>query len=155
MRPVNLKHAKDKLCSIQKEHWNRDIASQDKMRTYRTFKNMFNTEIYVKCSMSRSERSFVSQLRFGILPLGIETGRYTQPKTPIEERICHICNDNKIEDENHFIFDKTYSKRRELFLQNNKNITFKDIFKDTKLLRQFAAYLQDIFYQRRNILFKV
>ena len=32
----------------------------------------------------------------------IETGRYTQ--IPIEYRLCILCEENVIEDENHFLF---------------------------------------------------
>ena len=45
--------------------------------TYVDFKKSFNTEAYVKQTFSRSRRSFLAQLRLGILPLEIETGRYT------------------------------------------------------------------------------
>jgi hypothetical protein len=38
----------------------------------------------------------------GILPLAIETGRFTSQITPIENRICKFCNQNQIEDEKHF-----------------------------------------------------
>ena len=46
-------------------------------RTYANFKDSFNTEIYVKQTISISRRSFLAQLRLGILLLEIETGRYT------------------------------------------------------------------------------
>ena len=47
------------------------------LRTYINFKDSFNTEIYVKQTISKSRRSFLAQLRLGIMPLEIETGRYT------------------------------------------------------------------------------
>ncbi len=43
----------------------------------------------------------LSQIRFGILPLHIETGRFRG--TELEERACQICNSQSIEDEFHFI----------------------------------------------------
>ena len=42
----------------------------------------------------------MAQLRFGVLPLKIETGRFTY--MAVEEQICFICSD-KIEDERHFM----------------------------------------------------
>ena len=41
------------------------------------------------------------KFRLGILPLHIETGRYTN--TPIDQRICKICDFGEIENEYHFI----------------------------------------------------
>ena len=52
---------------------------------------------------SRQCRSFVAQLRCGVLPLHIETGRYGPNPLPPEERICPICKDSP-ETEIHFIF---------------------------------------------------
>ena len=52
--------------------------------------------------MSKSQRSLVAQLRLGILPLAIETGRYTN--TPINERLCFWCK-NKVENEFHFVYE--------------------------------------------------
>ncbi len=40
------------------------------------------------------------QVRFGILPLHIETGRFRG--TALGERTCQICNSQSIEDEFHF-----------------------------------------------------
>ena len=37
-------------------------------------------------------QSYLAQLRLGILPLSIETGRFI----PKNERFCLICNDNSI-----------------------------------------------------------
>ncbi len=45
--------------------------------------------------MSRLQRSYLAQLRCGILPLDIETGRWYGVKE--EDRICKACNDNQIE----------------------------------------------------------
>ncbi len=42
-----------------------------------------------------------AKLRCGILPLHIETGRYTN--TELENRLCEFCEKNVIEDEKHFI----------------------------------------------------
>ena len=60
----------------------------------------------------RYQRYLLAQLRFEILPLRIEAGRFQNTKDPnsnqirkleVEERFCQICNVNKVEDEFHFI----------------------------------------------------
>ena len=62
--------------------------------------------------MLRSHRSLLAQLRSGILPLRLETGRFQNirdentghfQKLKVEERVCTLCNLNCIEDEIHFV----------------------------------------------------
>ena len=62
--------------------------------------------------MSRRRRSLMAQIRIGILPLEIETGRYTpifdklikkNRRREPNERICKLCDLNKTEDEFHFL----------------------------------------------------
>ena len=61
-------------------------------------------------------RSFyLAGLRAGCLPLQIELGRYTSPKTPLSMRICKLCNDGT-EDQEHFLFHcRALSKPRNDF----------------------------------------
>ena len=40
------------------------------------------------------------KFQYGVLPLGMETGRYTH--TPIGKHLCTLCNNNTAEDEIHF-----------------------------------------------------
>ncbi len=48
----------------------------EKLRTYIKFKNVFAVEPYVLSFMSRERRSYLAQLRNGILPLQREVGRW-------------------------------------------------------------------------------
>ena len=63
--------------------------------------------------MLRSHTSLLDQLRSGILPPRLETGRLKNirdentghfRKLKVEERVCTLCNLNWIEDEIHFVF---------------------------------------------------
>ena len=66
---------------------------------------------------SKMSRSIFAQLRLGILPLEIETGRFRN--IPSENRMCHFCK-NEVEDELHFVcVIPVYS--------NHKNILFNEI----------------------------
>ncbi len=53
--------------------------------------------------MDKYQRSHLSKLRRGTLPLQVELGRFARPKVALEERICHCCNTNSVEDEVHFL----------------------------------------------------
>ena len=79
--------------------WQNAVSRKPKLRTYAIFKTTFETEEYAKHCKNRKERSFMAQLRLGILPLAIETGRYRN--VPLEERLCESCR--IIEDEKHFL----------------------------------------------------
>ncbi len=48
----------------------------NKLRTYRTFKNTFETEMYLNKPMAFKFRKCFSMLRYDTTPLRIETGRY-------------------------------------------------------------------------------
>ena len=82
-----LTHYENKsVCNISKLESNVNILNQNvwyehihclpKLRTYILFKSEYCTENYLKLYLSRSQRSLLAQLRTGILPLRIETGRY-------------------------------------------------------------------------------
>ncbi len=72
-----------------------------KLRTYVLFKEMYCTEYYVKYCMSRQQRSLIAQLRLGILPIHIETGRFRG--TQLDDRICQLYDTQEDEDEIHFV----------------------------------------------------
>ena len=53
------------------------------------------------------------------MPLEIETGRYTKPKTQLIDRLCKYCNSSAIEDETHFLLDfDLYTDIRSTLFEN-------------------------------------
>ena len=102
------------------------------------------------------DKYLIIQLRIGILPLEIATGRYTRKK--VEDRICKLCKLD-IEDEIHFvcvcpklqaIHYKHYNnicscQNDSIFIQFYEIITCKRV----KLLMNF---LVDLWNLRNNIL---
>lgn len=73
------------------------------LRTYVTFKNNYVMEDYLKVVTDYKLRKYISKFRLSSHPLPIERGRYTQPITAKENRICHLCNLRAIGDELHFL----------------------------------------------------
>ena len=86
---VNITQLEEKLDDIMHKEWQSKLPSKPNLRTYSFFKNKILSEPYVSCHVSKYKRSLFCQLRTGILPLEIETGRYYRPK--LEDRICKIC----------------------------------------------------------------
>ena len=70
-----------------------------KLSMYRQFKHCPDTEPYVRASLPVGVRRVVAGLRAGCLPLQMELGRYTSPKTPLSRCICN----NGVEDQEHFL----------------------------------------------------
>ena len=102
-----IRKAKEKLLETEKLYScltsnGKDVNNENKLRIYRLYKSTFQTETYVKLNMSRDQRRILSKFRSCNLPLAIETGRYTKPKTPLNDRICGFCSATSVEDEIHF-----------------------------------------------------
>ena len=62
-----------------------------------------NNTTYVLKYNNMSVRSFIAQVRAGVLPLKVEVGRFIQQK--LEERMCDLQLCKTVEKEPQFIFD--------------------------------------------------
>jgi hypothetical protein len=117
MLPCNLDEAKKQLIASNEVKWKANIEIKAKLRFYKKFKINLETEKYVVLNLSPQSRSYLAQLRFGVLPLAVETGRYRS--VPLNDRLCEICDQNKVEDEIHFLFFCTkYVKYRNIWFHD-------------------------------------
>ena len=64
--------------------------SENKLRTNSKFKTIFKQEEYLNIKDFKM-RSILTRFRISAHNLEIETGRYTSPKTPLENRLCMHC----------------------------------------------------------------
>ena len=71
----NLELFKKIVQSKCQEDWLKNVSMKPKLRSYVMLKNIFKSESYVKIAHSKMSRSIFAQLRLGILPLEIKTGR--------------------------------------------------------------------------------
>ena len=78
-----------------------DIEKFPKMRVYSTMKQAFGYENYLDQISIYQHRVALTQFRCSSHYLEIERGRWTRPKTNIENRKCRKCN--TIEDEHHMV----------------------------------------------------
>lgn len=136
----------------------------NKLRTYKLFKTVYETEQYVKYhTMSRARRSALSKFRCGVAPLRIETGRYES--LPVEKRNCFHCS-LSIENEEHVLLEcPLYNKiRLELFDKIERscpdfrsfNSTDKvsHILSNNQIINYSAKACFEILTERRNCLYK-
>ena len=156
---IDLKLAETRLLNKYAQQWKEQVGKKPKLRTYRKFKEKFEIENYVTLNLDRHQRSILSQLRSGILPLQVELGRYNNTK--LEDRTCTLCTGNVIEDECHLLFHcPMYTNCREEFfsvlpadlpLQNDYELLSSLFALHTQKL---AKYVCKIFYMRQKQLFK-
>ena len=162
-----LQGIKNNLCSIDKDEWinvlynDRNEQNGNKLRTYRKYKNCLTVSSYVKNVSNRQHRRVLSNFRSGCLPLAIETGRWTKPKTPLNERKCNFCNQNAIENETHFLLDcNFYSDLQhfltvyacslsENFINLNTEEKFIFIMSNDTIQPFLAKTLYSMFYRRK------
>jgi hypothetical protein len=100
-----------------------DTQRCPKLRTYCLFKFNFGHETYLSLQIPKYRVS-LSRLRTSSHHLEIERGRYTAPKTPAELRMCKQCNEQLVEDEQHFV---TTCKRHALLRTDLYNVARSNI----------------------------
>ncbi len=104
---------KNKLVDMYQAQLQEDLKSEgkrgqgNKLRTYRTFKNLLELEPYLLHERNFRLRRTFSKLRLSNHKLEFETGRHKN--IDAEERFCVQCPD-KIGDEFHFIMNCTVSE---------------------------------------------
>ena len=146
---------------MYKEDWSYGIWQKPKLRTYRLSKDAYCTDRYVTMNLSKSQRSLCAQLRAGILPLYIETGRYQA--IPEENRICTMCCLGEVENEAHFLFycpfyddlreslfRKLYEKSPEVIWERDE-IRMKWLFNEG--VSEFSHFLHKAWNKRRRQLY--
>jgi len=142
------------------ETWYKDINNLELhplLRTYVLFKNEFSMSSHLICVKDPKFRNAINKIRCSSHLLGIERGRHTKPKTPIEQRLCIFCN--VLDDEIHFIcdcslftsirnvfFSKIISKHPRFDIYNSKE-KFIFVFSsdDCTLLTWLGQFIMDAF----------
>ena len=87
---VNLYDIRSKLKVIMQDTWCENLAYKPKLRTFVHIKSKLETESFLKTNIYKFQRSLLTQLRIGILPLAVKTERYYH--IALENRKCQICN---------------------------------------------------------------
>ena len=154
---------KDIKHEYHKDFWETNRHSTPKLRTYNTFKYDYCVENYVKVLYNRGHKSVMAQFRSGILPLKVETGRFTG--IPWHFRICELCNTNEVEDEYHFMMICTcYSNERDAlfsdacnsypdFMEMELDVRFFILMNDEDLTHSTAKFLYNSYMKRKSIMY--
>ena len=152
------------LTEREQRHWQNDLEKSPKLRTYRLCKNNWGGENYLKTNLTRQQRSLFCQLRCGILPLHIETGRYGPKPLKPEERICKLCN-TEPETEFHYLYKcNAYTQSRNEFYRTielsipgfkdlGNNEKFNIMMNNVRLIKKTAIFIVSCYNQRTELLF--
>ena len=87
------------------------------LRTYSLFKTNFECESYLENIKYYKYRIALTKFRTSSHMLEIERGRHTNPITPVNLRLCHICK--VVEDEYHFLMECSIYDNDRLRLMTN------------------------------------
>ena len=159
--PCNLKEIEDLLYENAEKEWKEVVEKKPKLRTFKTFKRDCKTSDYVKWTINRFDRSLFAKFRSGILQLRVESGRFNNIK--LEDRICELCDDQKIEDEFHFLcvcqkysdlrttLFNSVSSKHEQFTNMNLNDRFK--FLIINCAKDVIKFLKNAWDLRKHTLF--
>ena len=102
LNETNCNQAKFSLINMYKTFWrnkleNEAVLKKGKLRTFYSFKSVFQKEIYLDVVRDRSHQQALTKLRISAHKLEIENGRYS--KKSIADRLCKKCFQNKVEDD--------------------------------------------------------
>ena len=112
-----LKVFKSRYVDIFQQQWQINLDDSPKALFYRSIKSHHVFSSYLDKVNAQTHRIALTRLIVSSHKLRIETGRWTNPVTPREERFCPHCPRNKIEDEYHFLFECIlYNELRKRFI---------------------------------------
>ena len=142
------------------EIWKNLLRHSPKLSFYETFKEFYEEEKYLDTINNFDQRQHFTKLRISNHKLAIETRRYSNPKTPREQRYCLLCNNNKIETEQLMIFEcPTYSnlrKDQQSYLKDKfhfsviSNITSLMKSKDDEVIFYLSKFIWKCFLLRKE-----
>ena len=97
-------YCKNKVINHYKNYWWSELQNVEKnpiLKNYNMYKLEFGMEKYIDLVTHTRHRTAITRLRTSSHTLEIERGRYTVPRTPINDRLCCVCK--LVEDEAHFL----------------------------------------------------
>lgn len=146
------------MLKLQQTQLKTECHQSPKLRTFILFKDFFSTATFLKKPLSFIQRKYLAKIRLGCLELEIETGRYSRPIIPAEERLCQVCENGQgnVEDEFHFIMEcDRYTYERAGWLnsltvapnlqESDKETILKTVLNEPENIKSTAQFLINCF----------
>ena len=110
---------KDLIVCIFTQRWRQDIESSSKLRTCSLVKKSLSVEPYILYTQGNHLITAMARYLMSSHDLKIERGRYNNPKTPINQRICTRCESNEIDNGIHLLLHcNGMNNEREILLNS-------------------------------------
>ena len=156
---VDLDACHSRLKRLNRQRWLLEASTKPKLRTFLEINDENEMRSLVKCNLPRNQRSLLSKLKMGVLPLQIELGRWKD--VPLEYRVCRVCEKDELEDEyHHVLFCDALVMTRTYLFRELKNVDYsskenllKSIFKPENL-KTTGRYIEQMYMERRDLLYK-
>ncbi len=162
LEAVDINYSEQQVRDGEISKWSNAVTKFSKLDLLAEIKPTFGTEEYLKMDLDRYDKSLLSQFRYGILPIEIETGRYKNLER--KDRKCTLCNTGEIEDQLHFALKcPIFNQYRSAFVDKCRDrIVGRDILTDTGKIsalfneqaRLFGKYLRKTFLHRKTLIYK-
>ena len=159
---VDIDVLNSRLNVLNRNKWFLNAQTKPKLETFLEVVNK-DVQVVVRSNLSKRQRSLVTKIECGVLPLRVETGRFKN--TPRELRLCQICTDLKVETEYHFLFEcpRLEEERKVLESDFDHEEGFSDMTNATKLKTllkatnaiTFSKHLDTMFEARRKHMYTV
>ena len=108
---------------LHTQQWRKDIESSSKLRIYALVNKYFCVEPYILHTRGNHLITSMAGYRMSSHDLNIERGRYNNPITPINQRICTRCELNEIDDEIHLLLHCSAMNNERKILFNSVTAT--------------------------------
>jgi hypothetical protein len=133
----------------------KELEDKRKLRYYKEVVNPnLEDQKYLFVLTSVKKRINIAKIRTNSHELHSETGHWTIPKTPWQERICHLCDTKRVEDEKHFLLEcPVYTQIRSQFQNICHNTDLPNLLSHQNF-SDLGMLLLMLFKHRNNILKK-
>ena len=145
---------KDSIVRIFTQRWRQDIESSSKLRTYSLVKKSLCVEPYILNIKGNHLITAMARYRMSSHDLKIERGRFNNPITPINQR---ICESNEIDEIHLLLHCNAMNNEREILLNSIAGIInmqpTNDIFlrimtsRDITVVKSLAKFIYGCFKQ--------
>ncbi len=155
-----------RLKRLNREKWRNSANAMPKLRTFIELYDECDHKGLVYSNLTRRQRSMVTKLKIGIMPLALETGRFTD--VPLEYRTCKVCEDELLEDEYHFLLycdNEGLKEIRSYFFDEYKwleevedptdKVEIVRLWLQSQNLKKTAKFVEDMVEERKSWLYNM
>ena len=141
-------NAKSSMQSKFTEFWRKALIDETSSRLnfYKTVKTEFKFEDYLKVPIFEYRKA-IAKIRCSAHPLEIERGRHKN--IPSENRICKLCPQKEVENEDHFLTKCTFFARYKPEHNLNDIVEASTLVKDTDPIK-LGRYLVEALAERKK-----